>query len=139
LNKLRGRVVAVESNGHISLVDIKAEVAAAEGDVFTATVLETPDGAPYMQVGADVALMFKETEVSLAKNLSGLISLRNRFPVTVRSIEQGVILSAVGLDYRGQPLLCIITTRGMVRLELKVGDEVEALVKANEVVLGSWA
>lgn len=114
----------------MSLVDV-----AVGGDVFTATLLETPETAGYLLVGADVTLLFKETEVSLAKNLSGLISLRNRFPVTVRSIERGAILSAVGLDCRGKSLTSIITTRAVDRLQLAVGDAVEALVKANEVVL----
>ena len=39
------------------------------------------------------------------------------------------------LDCRGQPLTSIITTRAVKRLELQEGDEVEALVKANEVSL----
>lgn len=133
MNKLRGRVIAIESNGQLSLVDVESG-----GEVFTATVLEAPGGVPYMQVGAEVALMFKETEVSLAKNLSGLISLRNRFPVTVISIVQGVILSEVQLDCRGRPIACVITTRAVNRLQLAVGDTVEALVKANEVMLGMW-
>jgi molybdate transport system regulatory protein len=133
MNKLRGQVVGIESNGHVSLVDVECG-----GDVFTATVLEAPGAVPYMQIGAEVALMFKETEVALAKNLSGLISLRNRFPVTVHGIDQGEILSAVQLDYRGQTLTSVITTRGVRRLGLAPGDTLEALVKANEVMLGVW-
>jgi molybdate transport system regulatory protein len=133
MNRLRGRVVGIESNGHVSLVDVESG-----GDLFTATVLEAPGGAPYMQVGADVALMFKETEVSLAKNLAGLISLRNRFQATVTMIERGDILSAVQLDYLGQPLASVITTRAVERLQLAPGDAVEALIKANEMMLGMW-
>ncbi|HEY3327493.1 MAG TPA: TOBE domain-containing protein [Novimethylophilus sp.] len=130
MNKLQGQIVSVDCNSHMSLVDV-----AVGGDMFTATLLETPDTASYLRVGHPVTLLFKETEVSLAKNLTGLISLRNRFPVTVRSIERGAILSAVGLDYRGEPLICVITTRGVDRLQLAVGDTAEALVKANEMVL----
>jgi molybdate transport system regulatory protein len=133
MNKLRGRVVGIESNGRISLVDVESG-----GDTFTATVLEAPDGAEYMKVGAEVALMFKETEVSLAKNLSGLISLRNRFDAIVSAIEQGDLISAVRLDYRGQAITSVVTTRAVRRLQLAVGGRVEALVKANEVMLGDW-
>ena len=114
----------------MSLVDV-----AVGGDMFSATLLETPETAAYLRVGEKVTLLFKETEVSLAKNLSGLISLRNRFPVIVRNIERGAILSAVGLDYRGESLICVITTRAVDQLQLAVGDAVEALVKANEMVL----
>lgn len=116
----------------MSLVDV-----VVDNDVFSATLLETPATADYLQVGNQVTLLFKETEVSLARNLSGLITLRNRFPATVTGIERGGILSAIRLDYRGQPLTSIVTTRGVDRLQLVVGDQVEGLVKANEMVLSN--
>lgn len=130
MNSLRGRIVSIESNDHVSLVDVEVS-----GDVFTATLLETPEDAAYLQVGNAVDVLFKETEVSLAKGLSGLISLRNRVITTVKQVRSGVILSEVVLDYRGQPLRSIITTRSIRRLDIKAGDEVEALVKANEMTL----
>jgi molybdopterin-binding protein len=80
-------------------------------------------------------LLFKETEVSLAKGLLGEITLRNRFAATVTSIERGGIMSAVHLDYRGHALTSIVTTRSVDRLNIQAGDAVEALVKANEMVL----
>jgi len=130
VNRLTGKITSIEHNNHMSLVDV-----AVGDDIFSATLLETPQSADYLQVGREVTLMFKETEVSLAKNLSGLISLRNRFTATVLGIEHGTIMSAVKLDYCGMPLTSIVTTRGAVRLNLAVGDVVEGLVKANEMVL----
>ncbi len=82
-----------------------------------------------------VDVLFKETEMSLAKNFSGLISLRNRVQTTVKLVRSGVILSEVVLDYRVQSISSIITTRSIKHLGIKPGDEVEALVKANEVSL----
>lgn len=130
MNQLRGRIIAIESNDVLSLVDVSIG-----NDTFTATLLETPASAPYLAVGNAVHLLFKETEVSLAKNLSGLISLRNRIKGTIRHIRQGAILCEVELDYQGQAVVSIITARAVKRLELAQGDEVEALVKANEVAL----
>lgn len=130
MNKLRGRITAIESNDHVSLVDIEVS-----GDSFTATLLETPEDAPYLKVGNAVEVLFKETEVSLAKNLSGLISLRNRMQATVKLVRGGAILSEVVLDYRGQPVSSIVTTRSIRRLDIRPGDAIEALVKANEVSL----
>jgi molybdopterin-binding protein len=130
MNKLRGRITRIESNDHISLVDVDVS-----GDSFTATLLETPEDAPYLKVGNAVDVLFKETEVSLAKGLSGLISLRNRINTTVKQVRSGVILSEVVLDYRGQAISSIITTRSIQRLDIKPGDGVEAMVKANEVTL----
>lgn len=130
MNKLRGRISRIESNDHVSLVDVEVS-----GDIFTATLLETPDDAPYLKVGNVVDVLFKETEVSLAKGLTGLISLRNRVNTTVKLVRSGVILSEVVLDYRGQSISSIITSGSIRRLDIKPGDEVEALVKANEVTL----
>jgi molybdate transport system regulatory protein len=130
MNKLRGRITRIESNDHVSLVDVDVS-----GDIFTATLLETPEDAPYLKVGNVVDVLFKETEVSLAKGLTGLISLRNRVYTTVMLVRSGVILSEVVLDYRGHTVSSIITTGSIKRLDIKPGDEVEALVKANEVTL----
>lgn len=130
MNRLRGRISAIESNGHVSLVDV-----AVGSDIFTAILLEAPDCASYLCVGNEVEVLFKETEVSLAKELSGLISLRNRIRSTVTQIRPGEILSEVLLDYQGLPVTSIVTSRAIARLELKPGDEVEALIKANEVSL----
>jgi molybdate transport system regulatory protein len=130
MNKLRGRITRIESNDHVSLVDVDVS-----GDIFTATLLETPEDAPYLRVGNVVDVLFKETEVSLAKGLSGLISLRNRVLTTVRLVRSGVILSELVLDYRGQSISSIITTGSIRRMDIKPGDEVEALIKANEVTL----
>lgn len=130
MNRLRGRIISIQSNDHVSLVDVDVS-----GDIFTATLLETPEDAAYLRVGNVVDVLFKETEVSLAKGLTGLISLRNRVNTTVKLVRSGIILSEVVLDYRGRSISSIITTGSIKRLDIKPGDEVEALVKANEVTL----
>ncbi|MBI3901940.1 MAG: TOBE domain-containing protein [Nitrosomonadales bacterium] len=130
MNRLPGIITAIESNDHLSLVDV-----AVGQDTFTAMLMETPQDAPYLKVGNAVVVLFKETEVSLAKNLSGQISLRNRIKGVVTQIRNGAILSEVMLDYQGQTITSIITTRAAQRLVLEQGDAVEALVKANEVSL----
>jgi molybdate transport system regulatory protein len=130
MNEVRGRIVAIQGNSHLSLVDV-----AVDGEVFTAILLETPADRPALTAGAPALLRFKETEVALAKGLSGLISLRNRFPVTVTEILRGELLSEVVLDYRGRALSSIITTRAVERLQLILGESIEALVKANEMTV----
>ncbi len=130
MNRLRGKIAAIESSGQLSLVDVDVE-----GDTFTAIIVETPDSAGYLKLGAEILLLFKETEVSLAKNLSGLISLRNRIPAQVQDIVEGSLLSQVTLDYKGNRVVSVITSRSVRRLGLKAGDPVEGLVKANEMTL----
>ncbi len=131
MNKLIGKIVLVESSRNMSMVDIDVD-----GDVFSSIVLETPSSAPYLKQGSSVALLFKETEVSIGKNLSGLISLRNRFKATIKRIEKSDILAKVFLNYKGKEIISIISSRSSQKLGLIDGDEVEWLVKTNEVSLG---
>lgn len=130
MNKLNGIVSAIEHNDTMALVDVMVE-----NVNFSAILLETPVTAKYLHIGELVTLLFKETEVSLAKNLQGELSLRNHMTATVVGIEMGEILSAITLNFLDKKLVSVITTRAVKRFQLKVGDAVEALVKANEVVL----
>jgi molybdate transport system regulatory protein len=130
MNRLLGTISAIEADDHLALVD-----ATVGPDTFTAMLMETPQQAPYLKVGNTVAVLFKETEVALAKNFSGQISLRNILRGSVRQIRRGDILCEVVLDYQGQSVTSIITTRAVKRLDLQEGDSVSALIKANEVSL----
>lgn len=132
MNRLRAEITGIESGDHISLVALRAH-----GDDFSCVVIETPETAPYLQIGREVEILFKETEVSIAKNFAGEISLRNRIPATIKAVDKGVVLARVVLDYKGQEIISIITTRSATRLNLQPGDRVTGLVKANEVsILG---
>ena len=108
-----------------------------EGDVFNSIVLETPSSAPYLRQGSRVVILFKETEVSIAKNLCGMISLRNRFKGTVKRVENSGLLSKISLEYKNTEIISIISSRSSQKLMLAQADEVEWLVKANEVSLSA--
>jgi molybdate transport system regulatory protein len=130
VNKLIGKVILVESSPHMSMVGIDVE-----GDVFSSIVLETPDTASYLKQGSRVILAFKETEVSIGKNLSGLISIRNRFKATIKGLEKSDILTKVFLNYKSKEIISIISSRSVQKLGLIDGDVIEWLVKTNEVSL----
>lgn len=120
----------------MSLVDVALDLESGQ-DILTATLLETPATAQYLQLGHAVHVMFKETEVSLARHLTGEISLRNRLPVVIKQIRRGDILSVVWLRYGHAELQSVVTTRAVERMQLQVGDALEALIKANEVMLSN--
>lgn len=130
MNRLQGTVTAVQHSGSVGLVDVNVA-----GETMTALVVESDAQAEILRPGIPVIVLFQETEVSLAKNLSGLISLRNRLRSSVKSIDRGAVLTKVHLDFQGHDLVAIITTRSAERLVLTLGDEVESLIKANELTL----
>ncbi len=130
MNKLTGKISKIQQSGAILLVDVDVD-----GHGFSAMLIESATQPEWLQTGNTIELVFKETEVSLAKNLSGMISMRNRMKCTVLQIERGELLSKVSLQFQKYTITSAITTRSVNSLDLKIGDEVEALVKANEVSL----
>ncbi|MBC7512871.1 MAG: TOBE domain-containing protein [Herminiimonas sp.] len=134
MNRLPGVIAAVERAGSIAIVDVDAL-----GQRLTASLIGAGQDVVGWNPGMSVTLLFAETEVALAKNLSGLISMRNRIGADVIAIERGSILCRVVLQADGAQLVSIITTRAAHALSLACGDRVEALIKANEmrVIAGS--
>ena len=130
MNKLTGIISKIQQSGAILLVDVNVD-----GHGFSAMLIESATQPGWLQTGNTIDLVFKETEVSLAKNLSGMISMRNRMKCTILHIECGELLSKVSLQFQEYTITSAITTRSVNLLDLKIGDEVEALVKANEVSL----
>ena len=132
MNILTGTITQILQSGAIMLVD-----ADVDGQGFSALLIKSATRPHWLEVGQNVRLVFKETEISLAKDLSGRISMRNRMKCVVVSINRGELLSSITLQYQKFIIHSAITTRGVDSLELEVGDNVEALVKANEISLAS--
>ena len=130
MNKLTGIITQIQQSGAIMLVDV-----AVDGHGFSALLIESVTQPKWLQTGNTIDLVFKETEVSLAKNLSGVISLRNRMKCKVISIERGGLLSKISMGFQNYTIASAITTRAVDALRLTIGDEVEALVKSNEISL----
>lgn len=130
MNRIKGTITAIKTDEGISLVTVEAA-----GQLFSSVVIDTPQTAPYLRVGNPVFLVFKETEMAIGKDLSGDLSIRNRFAATISAIEESSVLAKITLDFNGQQLVSMITTASSRRLKLQVGDKVEGLVKTTEMSL----
>ena len=130
MNKLKGTIIDIQSSDNISIV-----YADVDGDVFSSIILEGKKSPPNYKVKDRVTLFFKETEVGLAKDLTGMISLRNRFKAVIKKIEKGPILAKVTLNYKSNIIESVISAQSAVGMKLKDAEEVEWLVKTNEVTL----
>jgi len=93
------------------------------------------DLEPCFRVGSKVNVLFKETEVSLAKKLTGEVSLSNRFTAIISGIKQGCMLADIALQSKAGELSSIITMKALDKLELKTNDEVSVLIKASQLSL----
>jgi molybdate transport system regulatory protein len=130
MNKLSARIVNIKSSEHISIISLDVS-----GDIFSAIVLEGTKTSLSYKLQDAVDLLFKETEVGLAKNLTGMISLRNRFKGVIQKMDKGPILTKVTLNYKSSPVESIISTQSAEQMALHENEEVEWLVKSNEVTL----
>ncbi len=130
MNKLQGKIVNSQSSDNLSIIHVDVD-----GDIFSSIVLEGKKGPSNYKLKDNVTLLFKETEVGIAKNLSGMISLRNRFQSRIKKIDKGPILAKVAMKYKDQIIESVISTQSAEQLTLKEKDDVEWLVKTNEVTL----
>jgi molybdopterin-binding protein len=60
-------------------------------------------------------------------------SIRNRIPGTIKTIVSDSVVSELTLRTASADITAIITTGSVKRMNLKVGDNVFAIIKATEV------
>jgi molybdate transport system regulatory protein len=102
-------------------------------------------GATLTDLGRSLLNEYKQVESYLSKVLSsseslevkGLkLSARNRFKGKVVAVEKGVITAKVKIEVKMPvTVTAVITKEAVEDLAIKVGDEVEAIVKSTEVII----
>ncbi|MDD4329032.1 MAG: TOBE domain-containing protein [Aliarcobacter sp.] len=86
-----------------------------------------------VQIGKKVKLSVKPTNISIAKNLIGEISLSNQIVATIENLENGQLLSSVSLKVHNTLLESIITVDSSKRMNLQIGEVVTILIKASNL------
>ena len=128
MNKLQAKIFSITKSQGVVLVDLMLDEIQ-----LSAMMVSSYNEPQWLKTGETVTVAFKETEVSIGKNMSGQISLRNRIPCNVTHIDQGEIMSLLHLKYTDNIIISAITTRSVNQMNISVGDEVTALIKANEI------
>lgn len=65
------------------------------------------------------------------------ISARNQLKGRITAIKHGIVTGRVTIDIgNGNSLSSVITLESIEDLDLKVGDEVYAIIKSTEVMIG---
>lgn len=102
----------------------------ANNQHLTMTSLALSDA---IQEGTKVILAYKSTNVVLAKNLAGELSISNQLKVKIESLNRGKLLCSVKFIFIQELQESIITKASAERMKLQVGDEVIALIKASDL------
>ena len=133
MNRLAGTLVSRESISAVAKVTVDLGTA-----TVTAVLLEEPPLLP--EQGAPVTVCFKESETALALGtFEGKLSIRNRLPCVVESVQDDGVLCCVTLNFSGARLFALITSESGRDLGLSAGTQVFALVKSTEVMIAPEA
>lgn len=130
MNKLKGIISEIQSDNGISLITIETS-----GTNITAIMVETANASSFLKPGDNMLVTFKETAMSIGKDISGEFSIRNRFEGEIAHIEKSRLLAKIILNFNQTQLVSVITTASAENLALHVGDYVTGLVKTTDIVL----
>ena len=130
MNILKGKIEEINVNGDLSIVKIIV------GKIrFSTIVIDTPETASFLQLNNSVKVIFKETEVIIGVGDMSGISLRNKLIGKVISIESDKLLSKLIIDTEVGEITSIITSNAVNQLKIKIGLDVTAMIKTNELML----
>src|SRR5262249_1976471 len=80
--------------------------------------------------------MIQGAVVPRQEDAEGGISARNQLRGRVTALSFGGVMAEVRIQVGGQDLVSVITRASAERLGIKVGDDVVAVIKATEVMVG---
>lgn len=130
MNTLKGIITKIETSESLSLVEIKV------GPILLKSiVIETSATAPYLRNGNGIHVIFKETEVVIGKGINHQVSLQNKITGTILKIERGGLLSKLTIETSVGKIKSIITSNAVEQLQLRVEEEITAMIKTNEIML----
>lgn len=130
MNKLKAHITHITTEGELSLINLSI------GDVkLTSIVVDTPLSAPYLFEKNSIYVLFKETEVTLSKEINLSISTQNQLQGKVATVEKGKLLSSVNITGEWGSLTSVITTNSLNELGILNGDSLIALIKTTEMML----
>ncbi|MDD3007336.1 MAG: TOBE domain-containing protein [Arcobacter sp.] len=86
-----------------------------------------------VQINKKVKLSVNPSNIIIAKDFFGEISLSNQLVATIDNIENGELLSSVILKIQNVYFESIITVDSSKRMNLQKGDKVTMLIKASNL------
>lgn len=127
MNEIEAVVIEIESMENLNLVSFQFEEQ-------TLTMISL-DLSKEIKVGKKVVLSLKPTNITLAKELKGLISSSNNLTATIDNIEIGKLLTCITSKVFNTQFQTIITTKSLEKLKLVLNEEINLLFKASDLAI----
>jgi len=133
MNQVTGIISEIQTCEDLSLV----KVITSNNITITSLVMGDDRSVRKLTIGKPAKLNFKETAVMISIIPELKISVQNRLPCIIHSLNIGDILGQVDLLFNGKMISSIITANACRQLDLKINDPVTALIKTNEISLSA--
>lgn len=130
MNSFQGEITNLQTSGELSRVKIQIG-----SEQLSTIVIGNSESMTYLGLGNRIQVIFKETEVIIAKGDTSTLSLQNQIKGQISRINQGDLLSKIEVNTSIGIVKSIITSNAVQQLELKEGEEVIAMIKSNEIML----
>ncbi len=106
------------------------------GHLITAAITTEAGTDLQLHAGSPIRILIKSTEVSVALDPVGRISVRNLLPGRIVAVDHGEVMSMVKIDIGSEQVItAAITKESAQELDLEVGVPVTALIKATNVAV----
>lgn len=130
MNILKGKIDALKTEGRLTIVTLDVN-----GTLLRSIIIENPDTVSYLKIGNPIQVIFKETEIVIAKGQSIPVSIENQIAGTITGMTNGELLCSLILKTEVGELKATLTSESASRLKLQVGELVTVMVKTTEIML----
>ena|SRR5574344_382998 len=89
-----------------------------------------------LNLNDEVIALIKSSNVLISTDTDLKISARNALRGKIENINKGDVNSEVTIDVDGDKVVTVLTTSSLENLNLKVGLEVDAIIKASDIMIG---
>lgn len=124
MNELKAVVTNIDNLDNLNIVEFDYN-----GISLSMMSLDLHD----VEVGSHVLLTVKASNVAIAKGFEGLISLSNEIQGEITKLDMGKLLCSLQISSGDDTISSIITTKSANRMNLKLNDQVSALIKASAI------
>lgn len=124
---IKARISAIEQNDGVSVFEFSAENLSLK--------MLSLENLQNLKIGDKVRLNFKSSDVFVATSALLNCSVSNEIKAQILDIEQGQITSSLHLNAGKFEFESIISTASLKRLNLALGDQIYAYVKATSLYI----
>jgi molybdopterin-binding protein len=127
MNTFKGTISSIESHDSFRLVEVDIN-----GEPMKLITLELDER---FHERANVLLLVKETDIVIAKNRSGTLSIENKYPCSISGVNSGEVFSEIAIDSPLGAMTALVGRSAQDSMKLEPDDRIQVFIRANEIAL----